>query len=282
VVVQRKPRDLLKQALASLPDSSSPPDAWERVSDNELTIAALQALGRRADTAETRGLAQTLVSAHPYHTQLIDADVLTRQEAIAAAAILAQVDMKFSGRLTEAADGAGASQSVMRAFEIVEGLRRHNVVVGWLRRMTAHPDAYVRSKAVSLMCEANSNPALVAKHLDSPDPRVRANAVEALWRVDNLVAKVTLERAARDAHHRVAVNALFGLYLVRTAGAVDRMIEVAAHPSPQFRAAIAWAMGETRDAVFQEHLDRLTRDEVTAVRTAAEAALRKSAELVQT
>ena len=88
-------------------------------------------------------------------------------------------------------------------------------------------------------------------------------------------AKYLLDKAAKDPHHRVVVNALLACYLAKIPPAMDRIIMGAQNPSPLFRASVAWAMGYAGDAAFLPHLEALARDEHDNVRNAASAALQK-------
>jgi HEAT repeat protein len=244
-------------------------------SERESRASALRELSRWPDD---RAAAEAIAASGGYHQFLIDPVVLNKRDAIAAGTILAAVDVRFIPRLTEAADSFVSAAPLMRALEIIEAAERQNVVIPWLRRLTGHRDARVRSKAVYLMCRANGNPMLTVKHLDSSDPRVRANAVEALWGVTSLPARHTLEFAAKDDHHRVAVNALLGLYRLGVEHAADRLHDLTHHTSPQFRAAAAWAMGQTGDSAFENDLQTLAADTVDAVRTSATAAIQVMAD----
>ncbi len=62
-------------------------------------------------------------------------------------------------------------------------------------------------------------------------------------------------------------------YLAGVPGTAERMIAAAQNLSSMHRAAVAWAMGYTRDDVFRTRLDELSRDPEENVRTAAASAL---------
>lgn len=84
--------------------------------------------------------------------------------------------------------------------------------------------------------------------LRDPEPRVRANAVEALW---HMPVEHTLERlleAARDPHHRVAANGLVGLSLAGDERALSGLVDMAEQGEGLARLAAIWAMGRTGDA----------------------------------
>ena len=105
------------------------------------------------------------------------------------------------------------------------------------------------------------------------DPRIRANAIEALWGVDNEEARELLHLAANDGNNRVAGNALIALYRLGDCSVIPEMLKLAEHGSALFRATAAWAMGEAGDPRFTEALAHLLREPNATVRTRAMAAL---------
>ena len=117
--------------------------------------------------------------------------------------------------------------------------------------------------------------AFVQKRLEDPDPRVRANVVESVWKIDSDAARKILRAAAGDRHPRVRSNALFGLYLSGDPTASDTLLKQAKHPRPDFRISAAWAMGETNDNRFCDALEALREDPDVSVRERAGASLAK-------
>ncbi len=91
------------------------------------------------------------------------------------------------------------------------------------------------------------------------DPRVRANAVEALWGSTSRMAKEVFREAARDENHRVAANALIGLYMQGDPASVAGLVEMIGRPDAASRAAAAWAMGRTGDGRFAPLLQSTRR-----------------------
>src|SRR5687768_8808131 len=111
--------------------------------------------------------------------------------------------------------------------------------------------------------------------LTDPDPRVRANAVEALWQSRQRGAEHVLRKATRDSHPRVVVNGWVGLYYIGDPGAAEGLLQLASDGSPAHRAAAVWGLGQLGDAVFQPKLQALVRDPDAAVRRNALKALVK-------
>ena len=113
--------------------------------------------------------------------------------------------------------------------------------------------------------------------LADPEPRVRANAVEALWNLDTEPALDRLAAAARDPHHRVAANGLVGLSLAGDERAVEGLAAMAASDDPAARLAAIWAMGRTGDtrfAVFLKDWRQRNRHDTAALRGSLAALVR--------
>lgn len=275
---------MAKDALASLQailngyvqrpaDARRALEEWNRSNRAELVSAGVLHLGCSLVRIAERELAHFLAIYGAYMKYLLHPVLLTEPEAIRAATLLCKEDIRFFPRLIAACEEDNRPDVVMRGLDIVVALNRAAVVVPWLQELTRHPDPHVQSKAALVFCRLYANPTLVARQLQSPDNRVRANAVEALWGMDTVSNRTILETAGRDKHHRVAVNALMGLYLLHVPWAADRLLELAGNDSPEFRAAAAWAMGRTGDELFRDHLEALLDDPAEPVRRAAHTAL---------
>jgi hypothetical protein len=136
-------------------------------------------------------------------------------------------------------------------------------------RVLRNANPHLRSKAVLMLGRGNRSANWVQSRLLDPDPRIRANALEALWGVESDTARALLLSAAGDDNNRVAGNALLGLYRLGDCRTLTEAVKMAGHASTAFRATAAWLMGETGDERFQAPLARLGRDPVAAVRRRA-------------
>jgi hypothetical protein len=138
-----------------------------------------------------------------------------------------------------------------------------------LLQLSRHPSSRVRSKVSLLIGRINRNSKWVEKQMLEPDPRVRANAVEALWGVDSEEARELLWKCATDCNNRVAGNALAGLYCLGETESIRLALDMAAHPSADFRATAAWAMGKSEDPRFMPALSSLAVDSASRARANA-------------
>ena len=247
---------------------------WNGARPDEFARVGVQHLSRAGKGPGEEYLARLLATNGLYMKYLLSTSVLNDSEAAAAARVLSAADRAFFSRLVNANEAQQRIDTINRTFDIVNALNRANIVVPWLQRMTRHRDPRVQSKASLMFCRLYANPQLVERQMSSPDPRVRANAIEALWHVNNLACRAILEMALADRHHRVALNAALGLYYLKPTD--EHLIAFASHRNPEFRMAAAWAIGETHDQALRKHLEALAEDPDERVRAAARRAIEVS------
>jgi hypothetical protein len=156
-----------------------------------------------------------------------------------------------------------------RLMDVLGEISTGNRITSSLMRLWRSSDPQMRSKAVLLIGRSNRSVQWAQSRLAETDPRIRANAVEALWGLDTAEAKAVLRAAAADSNNRVAGNALFALYAMGDDSAIPEMLKMAASDCPQFRCSAAWAMGETGDPQFSETLARLMSESSAFVRKRA-------------
>jgi hypothetical protein len=137
-----------------------------------------------------------------------------------------------------------------------------------LTKFSEHSDERLRSKAVLWMGKlAKRGEGTLSISLD-PDPRVRANAVEALWGRMDQDAMQVFWKASLDKHHRVSANALYGLYLAGDIGClrhINRMVESEEQAS---KLAGIWLVGKTGDPRFLQLIQNTMGVATGAVRSA--------------
>jgi len=208
--------------------------------------------------------------------QILTEENLSLQEAVRIARLAMEIDqhmeVRLARRLAESvADGypAGKLGHAPRLMSILDKISDGSGILPSLARVLRNPDPYLRSKAVLMLARGNRSAHWVQSKLLDPDPRIRANAIEALWGVEGNAARELLFSAAGDANNRVAGNALLGLYRLGDCRALAEALKMAGHTSTAFRATAAWLMGETGDERFHAPLTRLRRDPVAAVRSRA-------------
>jgi hypothetical protein len=240
------------------------------------------ALMKSAD--ESRGfqhLVLLLVSSGFLLRALCDA-TLSRDEAMALARAATRAnpmaDVELARGLADSTaqpDGPVQLESAPRLMEILAEISDGSRIAPSLMRLMRHPNAYIRSKAVLMIGRGNLSVKWVRGRLSEADPRIRANAIEALWGVASHEAQVVLRFALADGNNRVVGNALLGLHLVGDCSAIPEIVKLARSEAPLSRATAAWVMGETGDPRFTEILVRMLVESNTTVRKTAFVALRR-------
>ncbi len=231
---------------------------------------------------ESRG-AQYLLSVLAADELLLRAlcePTLTKEQALALARAAVQAgvmaDVVLAKNLSEhaASIGDGACPpDIQRLMDVLADISDGSRVLPFLISLSRQANPYLQSKAVLMIGRINRNVKWVQSRLMEADPRVRANAIEALWGIDTEEARRLLRSAGRDGNNRVAGNALMALYRLGDGWAIPELFKMADHESRRFRATAAWIMGETGDPRFTRTLARMVGEPNTAVRTRAFAAL---------
>ncbi len=219
-----------------------------------------------------------LCSQGRYLAQLLDPALLPVERAKVALETFRVSDEQFSPRFSQLLSPENRevnSAMLQRALELLAGLRTYESFVPHLQVLAKHSDPYVRSKAVKVLCRIRPNKSLVERHIQCDDPRVRANALEALWHINTDEAKSLFEGSLVDPDHRVVLNAVVGLYFLNDPKAVELLMELAEHPSVRFRRATVWALGLLADPRTRPALEKLLSDPSPLIRANARRAFAK-------
>lgn len=209
-----------------------------------------------------------VIESDRYLLQLVDTDLLTFEAAKQVCSYFREADPQFLPRLSRLAyssEGGISPRLISGAAALLEALGRDNALIPWLTELTEHQDSHVRSRAVKILCALRPDKSVLDRHLESQDPRVRANAVEAMWHVSGKTAVAVFQNALHDKHHRVVANALVGLHYKKDPSAFDKAVELTSHPDPMFRLAMAWVLGVFSDCRAVPALRHLATDPSPAV-----------------
>ncbi len=198
---------------------------------------------------------------------LCDPTLLSLEEEIRMARALMESDPLLDTKLARRFSSGGISEIAKidgdvaeRILAILAAISDGTRILPMLIQVLRHPDPRLRSKAALLLGRTNKNAQWVEKLLSEPDPRVRANVVESLWGVDSASARTVFWEAANDPNNRVVGNALLGLHRLGESASIPRILQMAAHVDPLFRASAAWVMKETGDPRFLPTLGLMVRE----------------------
>ena len=159
--------------------------------------------------------------------------------------------------------------NILGAIEDTSGLQP------FLRQMLLHPNARIRARISRLVTRDQAGIRLIEKLFRDEDARVRANAIEALWHIQNDRKVGLMREALADRNNRVVGNAILGLYHAGETSAVQAAVKMSEHREPVFRSTAAWVMGQTGDLRFIPVLGRLLADSDGVLRQTVFRALSK-------
>lgn len=239
------------------------------------TLLALRdALRDRPDGPETDELAERLARSELAPAVLCDPSGLTLQEALAIARRTVRfspgLDLKVLRLVQPGSDGRIVADSLTcRAFAIVNEVTSGSHVMPQLIKLLRAANDRVVSQLILIMSRVRKDAAWLEPYCTHADPRVRANSIEALWGNSDRESVALLTAAVRDSNHRVAVNALLGLYRVGVAQARIELIKLGDHPDPLWRSAAAWSFGRIGEVSVLDPLRKLMTDPDRRVRGAA-------------
>ncbi len=186
--------------------------------------------------------------------------------AIAVTSTVAKIDPQLSIRLTSYLIGSmlGSQDlddvTACRLIELLGSVADSTGLQSFLRQILMHPSARIRSKASLLIGRGPSGARTLSKMLLDSNERVRANATEALWTGDTEDALPIFTQLLNDKNHRVAGNAILGLYRLGEIRSIPAIRALNDHQDPKFRSVGVWAMGETKDPRYLTRLGRMLTD----------------------
>ncbi|MDQ2898937.1 MAG: HEAT repeat domain-containing protein [Acidobacteriota bacterium] len=229
-------------------------------------MAAIPLLKNVSDDRGCRYLVTLLWSNDLLIQALCDDSALSLEEAVGVAKAAARVDPQLHVRLLRHLLDAleegneAATSGAGRLLEIVGAVGDRGSLLPILTQLLRHPNARIRSKVALLIGRGNKSAKWLEKRMSEEDPRVRANAIEALWGVDGVESRTILWEAAKDTHNRVAGNALVGLYRAGDVNSIAAIVEMSETSDVPRRTTAAWIMGETEDPRFLLVLGRMLAD----------------------
>src|SRR5579863_3716705 len=157
----------------------------------QFSSCALRSLQDGGDTRGHRYLITLLVQNGFLVQDLYNPQVFTRDVAIALARKIAQVQPHFDSGLARLLpgrdDGSPSVEGKMaeRVLDLLDATSIGARLVPLINHLTQYSDMRLRSKAVLLVGQRLQDPRATEETLKELNPRVRANAVEALWGVDS-------------------------------------------------------------------------------------------------
>jgi hypothetical protein len=189
--------------------------------------------------------------------------------ALARAALRADsmADMALAKALVNRAPETVADPG--RLMDILEEISDGARILPALLRLLRHANPHVRSKAVRMIGLGSRGVRWFERRLAGEDPRVRADAIEAMWGLESPEGRALMQGAMRDPNNRVAGNAILGLYMIGDCSTIPEMLRLAVSDVAFSRSTAAWLMGETGNPRFLDVVAELLRDADPVVRKRA-------------
>lgn len=234
----------------------------------EVTLACLCYIAQKGLDTVGQKMAFWLVAETKYLKVLLDPSALPLETASKAAAALIKADPQFLSKFLKEVEPLTLSPQILRALSLAPATA-DSALMPWLKKTTQHADDRIRSRAVKLLCEIRPNKGQLERQMLDENPRVRANAIEALWNLKTAEVTEIFKAALNDSNHRVVGNALIGLHLQGSPEAFKKIGELCQSPNVAVRRAMAWCLGYISDERGIALLQTLSQDAAPVVRNRA-------------
>lgn len=279
-------RDCLKQSIEDFSTNQSGSQVMRRFATEAPAIfapVAVRMLIAGDNSAGYRYLAALVLWQPTLFRQISNPWIFTKAQAIQLSRRLMAVDSSFDIRFARqlpARNGRNADtltgQHAERALEILDEISPGRRVIPVLSHLARDPDQKISARATLVVGRRVRNVAFTRRLIaEQTDPRVRANAIEAIWGELSRDVRELFWECVEDSQNRVVGNAMVGLYLMEEPRVVELVNRYARSHEPDFRRTSAWAMGRMGDNGFVPALQTLVKDHYPAVRGAALQSLEK-------
>jgi HEAT repeat protein len=140
--------------------------------------------------------------------------------------------------------GTGPVEQRIKALMVVHDLELAEQLRASIEPLCAHPNAKVRSKAVSTLGEAPAVHAdvLLDRVLNDSDARVRSNAIEVLEATGRTEYVPLLAQRARSAHSRERANAIKAMSKMKVGTASGALLTMLRDERSEHRISALWAL----------------------------------------
>jgi len=202
---------------------------------------------------------------------LLDSGSTSIQESRKIAKLVKQVVPRLDIDLAKALRKAGRERSV-RILHLLAEVADSNRVLPLLMTVIRERGPEARAQACRILAQHCQNDFFVARTLIDPDASVRAGAIEGGGLRSRKAPPAILKTAMDDPDPRVRAHALLAAFRLGDGEASERLRLLARSAEPANRALAAWAMGEARYDGFLDTIAQLEQDAATEVRTSAQQA----------
>jgi hypothetical protein len=240
---------------------------------------ALQLLRSEPDSPGRRFVTVLLLNNGEVIARLTDPNQFARPDTMFYMRRFMETDPYIDVRLARQLPGRDSSissaelPSAVRVLDVLDEISPGRRLIPVLGYLTRYPDSLVAGKATMLIARRICNASWIRRHMDSGDPRIRANVVEGLWGLEAPYVRSTNLDAIYDHHNRVVGNALLGLHLMRDPVVERKVQHMTRDDRVAFRSTAAWLLGRIGEPESARQLHGLLKDDSFAVRRSALRAL---------
>jgi len=179
---------------------------------------------------------------------------------------------------------SGTVEQRLKGMQITQELELTHTLKDNLLMLSSHANAKVRSRAIGMVDSGDLAIAqtLLDRALKDTDPRVRANAIEALEAHCKDEFIPLLANRARLGHNRERANAIKALHRLRVGAALEALMNMLHDERAEHRISALWVLKRMSSWKMLGEVGRLAKSDPNArVRRYALALLKSIQEMVQ-
>lgn len=278
----------MERALAEVLDrfglSDSAPEMLQGLAEKDPHLfftAGIARLGLEGGSPGHRRRSLRLFDAPVFLLELIRSHSFSDTELKEFCAKYVREDSLLDVKLARLMPGRGSDDChletsfILRILDVLDEISPGPRLLMIIGHLTGYAEQRVASKAALLVGRRLQSREWVERHLSSPDPRIRANVVEALWGVNSALAARTLRKCLQDENNRVQGNVIIGLHMLGDQSVDWRIRQLTQDSRPAYRQTAAWVIGRVKDPEFTPLLEGLLTDPSEGVRQSAKKALER-------
>jgi hypothetical protein len=234
--------------------------------------SALRALASQPESTSIRFLATLVPLTDPILELIANPKAFEEDGARRIVEAMRRVDSQTESKLLRLVTANPAKplapQMIDRILDVIDAITEGPRLIPVLMQIFRSANPYLRARLALSIGRHHRNKDWIEDRMRDPDPRVRANAVEANWNQKDEQALSLFQIALRDSHHRVVGNGAVGLYYAGDIRCLRVFGELIASAEPNCRAAGLWAVGHVQDERFMTQIAALTPERDVMVRRA--------------
>ena len=238
--------------------------------------SALRAMAQLPENSGIRFIATLVPLSEPILELVANPKAFEEDGARRIVEVMRRIDSQTEAKLLRLISANPAKplppQMTDRILDLVDAVSDGPRLVPVLMQIFRSANPYLRARLSLSIGRHHRNKDWLEDRMRDPDPRVRANAVEANWQQKDEPALSLFNAALRDSHHRVIGNAAVGLYYAGEIRSLRVFADLLTRPDPKWRAAGIWAVGHLQETRFEQQISPSGEEREVSVRRSIEVA----------